>query len=234
MYNDPVSIKKVVNLKDWSFNTEFPADLRFVDVEIHLQYVDINSIRQFEPKERKRRITEDQKEKFNKLIRTKLFDNYEVIGTSKKPRGIKTQIAFSTLNEIEALNFVASIFIKKIDGARKRRQKKELAFYCVKMTVVIEIEGFENGLQQIEDRFVIIRAKSQEDAYLKLEKMKDDYVQPYLNSDGRFVRWRIESFDDSYETEIKSVDDLYNPDGVEVYSKFRSRRLTKEQAWDGK
>jgi len=45
---------------------------------------------------------------------------------------------------------------------------------------------------------------SQEDAYLKLEKKKDDYIQPYLNSDGRFVRWRIESFDDSYETEIKT------------------------------
>jgi len=129
---------------------------------------------------------------------------------------------------------VASIFINKIDGARKRRKKKELAFYCVKMTVVVEIEGFEDGLQQIEDRFVIIRAKSQEDAYLKLEKKKDDYIQPYLNSDGRFVRWRIESFDDSYETEIKNVNDLNTPDGVEVYSKLRSRRLTKEKAWDGK
>lgn len=102
------------------------------------------------------------------------------------------------------------------------------------MTVVIEIEGFEDGLQQIEDRFVIIRAKSQEDAYLKLEKTKDDHLQPYLNSDGRFVRLRIESFDDSYETEIKNVGDLNNPDGIEVYSKFRSRRLTKEKAWDGK
>jgi len=61
----------------------------------------------------------------------------------------------------------------------EKEEKKELAFYCVKMTIVIEIEGFEDGLQQIEDRFVVIRAKSQEDAYLKLEKKKDDYIQPY-------------------------------------------------------
>jgi len=27
------------------------------------------------------------------------------------------------------------------------KEKKELAFYCVKMTIVIEIEGFEDGLQ---------------------------------------------------------------------------------------
>jgi len=70
--------------------------------------------------------------------------------------------------------------------------------------------------------------------HLKSEKKKDDYIQPYLNSHGRFVRWRIESFDDSYETEIKNVNDLNTPDGVEVYSKLRSRRLTKEKAWDGK
>ena len=37
---------------------------------------------------------------------------------------------------------------------------KEAAFYCVKMTVASEIEG-------IEDRFVIIKAKSHEDAYLR-------------------------------------------------------------------
>jgi len=30
------------------------------------------------------------------------------------------------------------------------------------------------------------------------------------------------------------VNDLNTPDGVEVYSKLRSSRLTKEKAWDGK
>lgn len=106
MCKDQVSIKKILNLNDWSLNVEFPADLRFVDVEIRLQYVDINSISQFEPKERKKRIAEDQKEKFNKLIQTNLFDNYEIIGTSKKPRGIKTRIAFSFLNDIETLDLL--------------------------------------------------------------------------------------------------------------------------------
>jgi len=90
MCNDQVSIKKILNLNDWSLNVAFPADLRFVEVEIYLQYVDIHSISQFEPKERKKRTTEDRKEKFDKLIQSNLFDNYEIIGTSKNPRGIRT------------------------------------------------------------------------------------------------------------------------------------------------
>lgn len=227
-------LTRIESLKDWIFDSDFSADLSFVDVDIHLKYVDVEPLIQFEPKDRKKRIKEDQKEKFDKLIRTNLFDNYEIIGTPKIPRGIKTRIAFSILNEIESLDYVNNIFINKIDGARKKRQKKELSFYCVKMTVVIEIEGIENGLQTIEDRLVIIKAKSQEDAYLKLEQKKDEHSAPYLNCEGRFVRWRIESFDDCFETEINNISNLNAPEGVEVYSKFRSRRLKKGNAWDGR
>jgi hypothetical protein len=232
--NHQVPGGKILNLNDWPLDPHFLNDIGFVDVNIHIKYIDIDSISQFEPKERKKRTTEDQKGKFDELIQTNLFDNYEIIGSSKKPREIRTRIAFSTLNNIESLAYVDHIFINKIDGFRKKRQKKQSAFYCVKMTVVIEVEGFENGLQQVEDRFVVIKANSHDDAYLKLEKKKDKYSEPYLNSDGRLVRWRIESFDDSYETDIKSASDLNNPNGVEVYSKFRSRRLTKDKTWNGK
>jgi hypothetical protein len=57
-----------------------------------------------------------------------------------------------------------------------------------------------------------------------LEKQKERYVEPYLNSDGRFVRWRIDAFDDCYLTDILSPADSDNPEGVEVYSKLKSRK----------
>lgn len=234
MYNDQVLVDKISSLKDWSLNLNFPAELRYAEVAIMLQYVDVNSISHFEPKERKKKIDEDQREKFQKLIQTYLFNDYKIIGTSKRPKGIKTRIPFSILYDIEKLPYVEGVIFIKIDGARKKRQKKVQRYFCVKMTAVIEIEGYQDGLQKIEDRFVIIKAQSQDDAYLKLEKQKENYVAPYLNSDGRFVRWRIESFDDSYEIELHNITDLNNPEGVEVYSKFRSRRLKKEKAWDGK
>jgi len=231
---EEIPLIKTEGLKEWSLDPDFSVDSRFADVNIHLKYVDVETLIQFEPKERKKRIKEDQQEKFDQLIRTNLFDNYEIIETSKIPRGIKTRIAFSILNDIESLDYVCNIFINKIDGARKKRQKKVLSFYCVKMTVVVEIEGIEDGLQTVEDRLVIIQAKSQEDAYLKLEQKKHEYSVPYLNSDGRFVRWRIESFDDYFEIGINKMNDFNDPGGVEVYSKLRSRRLKKGSAWDGR
>ncbi len=101
------------------------------------------------------------------------------------------------------------------------------------MTVAIEIEGLEKGMQTFEERFVIVKAKSQDDAYQKMENQKKSYVKPYLNSDGRQVRWRIESFDDCYETGVDKLSEFNNPEGVEVYSKLKSRKLTPERIWDG-
>jgi len=234
MSNDQIPFNEMTLLNEWSLDQNFPDGLRFVDLDIHLKYTDVNLLSDFEPKERKRLIDKDHKENFNKLIQTGLFADYELIGDLKRPRGIKTRIAFSALKEIQSLDFVGGISIKKIDGAKKKRLRKQLIFYCIKMTIVAEIEGFDNGLQQVEDRFVIVKAKSNEDAYEKLEKQKSEYELRYLNSDGRFVRWRIESFDDCYQTDIKTFKDLNTPLGTEVYSKYRSRRLTKGTARNGK
>ena len=142
MTNKKTSVNKTLGLDNWTFDANFPASGRFAEVSIHLEYIDINSISHLEPKERKKRIREDQKQKFHKLIHTNLFNEYEIIGTSSKPRGIKARISFHILNTIEKLDFIDSIFIIKIDGAKKKRAKKASSgFYCVKMTVVIEIEG---------------------------------------------------------------------------------------------
>ena|ERR1700761_7106962 len=110
--------------------------------------------------------------------------------------------------------------IEKTEGFRNK-------YYCVKMTVVIDVEGVTPKKQDIEERFVLIRASSFDDAYKKMENQKDDYAEPYLNSDGRLVSWRIDSFDDCYVTDITSPGDLDKPEGVEVYSKLSSRKAKK-------
>jgi len=102
------------------------------------------------------------------------------------------------------------------------------------MTVVIEVEGIKSRKQSIEQRFVLIKATSSDDAYDKLEKQRDDYTVTFLNPYGRFVRWRIESFDDCFETGISGPKDLENSEGVEVYSKLKSRKLEHKTLWDGK
>lgn len=230
----PKKANKIYGLEDWVLDKNYPNNKRIVEVSIHLQYPDITPFYEYEPAVRKKKIQQDQKEKFNKLIATKLFDDFKLIGKPRRPSGITVTIPYSHLAKIKGLDYISSIYIKKIDSATKIIREDPEPFYCVKMTVAIEVEGRTSGIQTIEERYVLIKAKSRDDAYKKLEKRKNDYAEPYLNSDGHFVRWKIESFDDYFETEISGFADLNNPNGAEVFSKFKGRKLKKENIWDGK
>lgn len=216
---------KVLGLDDWIFDKAVPDSERMTQVGIHLLYPDTKVWFDLTPPERKARINLDQSEKFQKLIDLKLSHQYTVIGEKRNPRGIKIKITYTKLQDIANFDFIGTIHIESIDYATKIKSKPTLRFFCVKMTVAVEVEGHVKGMQTIEDRFVIIKAKSSDDAYNKLEKKKDDYAEPYLNSDGGLVRWKIESFDDCYETYIQTSDDFNKPEGVEVYSKLRGRRI---------
>ena len=139
-------------------------------------------------------------------------------------------------NLLMELNFISGVHIKSIDHAIliNKVESKRDSYFCIKMTVVVEIEGLSAKKQDIEERFVLIKAKSFEEAYEKLEQKKDTYAQPYLNPNGRFVRWRIESFDDCYETDIIELEDVDSPEGVEVYSQLKSRKSKAGTFWDGR
>ncbi|WP_295795455.1 DUF4288 domain-containing protein [Mucilaginibacter sp.] len=229
-------MKKIYGLKEWALDKSILNAKRFVDVKIVFSYPDLKQLIEFKPKERIKKIDDIFKKNLSRLIALNLFETYEVNGTKRRPRGVTAKIKFNLLNAIAKLDFVASCWIESIDYATKIEKNEPLKprYFCVKMTLVIEVEGIKSRKQNIEQRFVLINATSSDDAYDKLEKQKDDYNEPYLNSDGRFVRWRIDSFDDCYETDINTPKDLDCPEGLEVYSKLKSRRLKDKTVWDGK
>ena len=198
---------------------------------IYLKYPKLENVVKFDFPERKKYQENFLRINFQKLIESKYFDSYELIGSKRNPRGIKTKLTLASTLKLKKKTFIGNIFIDKLDGAKKKLNKPLLAFFCVKMTVSIQIEGFKEGMQSCEDRYVLIKAKNPEDAYNKVEKQEKDYAKPYLNSDLRLVSWKIESYDDCYETFIDNINDFNKPEGVEVYSKLRSRKLTKERAW---
>ncbi|MBI3134645.1 MAG: DUF4288 domain-containing protein [Bacteroidetes bacterium] len=228
-------MKKAVNIDDWIFTKKLSDKKRLTDVSIHLKYPEIKGLIKYSPTERKNKIKQDLQNKLKKLIDKQPFTHYSVIGTKTKPRGVRTTISLFELRKISRLDFVQTIFINNVTHARKKRQPtKSFAFYCVRMTAAIEIEGRKKGLQTIEERFVLVKAHSFEDAYKKIEKQKKSYAEPYLNSSGELVRWKTESLDDCYLTDICTLEDLDNPEGVEVFSALKNRRLTPERYWDGK
>jgi len=230
-------MNKIENLKDWQLDKGFSNAERRADIEVWLRYPDERQFIEFKPKERIRKIDQDHKEKLNRLSALNILEKVEVTGTKKRPRGVRASIKYDSLRQLSKLDFIKGISIISIKHAvniKNEDQTPHSEYFCVKMTVVIEIEGLSSKKQSIEKRFVLIKATSPDEAYEKLEKTKDEYAAPYLNSDGRFVRWRIESFDDCYSTGITKLKDLDNPEGAEVFSKLGSRKNKSRTAWDAK
>lgn len=100
-------------------------------------------------------------------------------------------------------------------------------WYCVRALVVIRIEDQASGMQGTEDRFVLVRATSEEDAKRRLKRMWREYANPYLNADGRMVSWQIERVTEVYTL----LDTELDASGTEVYSELGNRRMRPRYVW---
>jgi hypothetical protein len=123
---------------------------------------------------------------------------------------------------------VGSIYVTRVAGRRRRRSPKSpLAWYCVRAFVVIRIERVKSGMQMTEDRFILVRGSSIEDAKKRLKRQWREYAIPYLNSNGEMVSWSLDRVTDAYDTGLIEID----PVGTEVYSKGGQRRIRPEYVW---
>jgi hypothetical protein len=169
------------------------------------------------------------------VLATGKLSNWKLLKDTDRRKGryygVRGEIKLLDLSAIAQLAAVDRIQIEKTNGKKHRRPqaaKKKLGYYCVKMTVAIQIEGCRQGLQTWEERYVLYRAFSETEAATKAKEAASDYEKPYLNSEGLLVRWKVESVDDVYEVVQENAKDL---DGAEVFSKLHGRRLTAERTW---
>jgi hypothetical protein len=223
-----------IDLTGWKLDSKINEDQRLVTVTIHLKYPDITPFLELKRKKRIKAIDQDYQSKLSIIVSSGVFSDYEITGTSKRPIGIKATLALNLLEELEVDHLISGITVHNVANAKKLAVKSKgiEKFFCVKMTVIIEIENLKSKKQDIEERLVLIKATSANDAYEKLDDKNGGYATPYLNPHGRLVRWRIYSLDDCYETDIITPKDIELPEGVEVYSKLKSKK--RKTVWDGR
>jgi hypothetical protein len=125
---------------------------------------------------------------------------------------------------------VRSVVLLAVPGRRRQRTERSKPWFCVRARVVIQVEGEERGLQTVEDRFMLVRATSAEDAVRRLLPQWREYAKPYLTSNGQLVRWKFEEVTDIYEAVLENDENL---DMAEVYSQLRGRRMRPEFVWRG-
>jgi hypothetical protein len=122
---------------------------------------------------------------------------------------------------------VVDVEVARIEGREPVREKAGERFFGVLARYAVEVEGRRRGMQTIEERTLLVRARSEDGAARKVVRSARAYGQPYLNDDARLVRWRLEEIIDVYDTTTSALGDE-----LEVYSKLESRRLTPARVWD--
>ena len=202
-------------------------------IRIHLKYPNYKDLLNLKPNERIKVIRQRKRNNYKEFISTLDKHDFSRIGSRIDPFGLeinctKTEILkFNKDKRIENISILVSE-----DEADFDIESIEL-YYAVVTRFAIQIENRTKGLQDYEDRILMIKAKTGEEAEKKLKKGFKSYEKPYFNPLGELVRWKFEEFIDNYETSYDSLEDMLTDDkeGIEIFSRLKSRRLNKDRAW---
>ena len=193
----------------------------------YFKYPSLAVLKKLSPKERVAYIEKKFRNDLNKLEEKLKNDNFKVIGTKRKPRGIEVESNPGTLKTIQKLPFIDKSYIT----AKKNHVELSEPYYCFKIILKIQVEGKLKGIQTVEEKFVLVKANSWHKAETKLKRDLKDYEKPYLNPYGQLVRWKFDSIEESYHTFITEKGDFNKP--VEVFSQLSTRRMNAKDIWNG-
>ena len=118
--------------------------------------------------------------------------------------------------------------ILRIEGKRRKRQiRSEPTWFAVKARFAIQDEDLTQGMQDYEDRILLVQARSFQDAERRAMREVCRYGMVLLTATGHFYRWTFEAILNIYETFIDEID----PNGMEVCSEMKKRRIKPEYEW---
>jgi hypothetical protein len=149
----------------------------------------------------------------------------EVTSTS---HGLRCTLRVMDLDRIRRLSGAGYIWVRRVKGLRRSSSKHHEEWFAVRGRVAIQTEGQTRGLQQYEDRILLVRGRTSREAERRALREFVNYAKlVYLTVSGRRVRWKLEKVIDIYETDVPELD----PKGTEVWSSLHARRMRKEYEW---
>lgn len=239
-----IDMSFIPELKDWKFKKgSFPNGETKMTVRIIIDYpsnikTPDKKVMAMTPTQRSKIINDHIIKHTNPVIRKFKLTDYKWIKPDKHLHGIELKTTLDVYKKLKKVKTII-VHISRISGGKKIIKKREGGiwggFFCVKVTIAIQIEKAKKGMQTWEERYILIKAKSFDDAFNKVEKNAKNYTSgPYINPYGQLVRWKIESYDDCYHTSIYNPKQLNDEEGVEVFSTLKLRKMTKDRYWNGK
>ena len=199
---------------------------RSVTIDVTVKEPSHRSVFALPPSQRMRALKNLQNRRTKALAAAlRRLRSIEVVPTS---HGLRCKLRVEDLDQVRKLPGVGYIWVRRVEGLRRSPPKPQEEWFAVRGRVMIQIEGQKKGLQNYEDRILLVRARTFREAERRALREFVDYAKLlYLNRSGRIVRWQLEKIIDVYETDLEELD----PRGTEVWSSLHSRRMRKEYEW---
>lgn len=182
------------------------------------------------PKRRRALVHAWRSEEYDRLRGEVPFppSSYERIEFNGDPVGMVVTAPAAAIARLSRLEHAESVVVKRVRGRRaKRPSRKSEELYAVKARFVTQVEGQRAGLQEIEDRIIVVAASSRAHAERQVRRVCAMDEGVILLTSGHFRR-RV--FEEVLEV-CEAPDAEFNPAGTEVYYEYRKRRLARQHAW---
>ena len=197
-------------------------------VRVHLGPAPIQKVLYLAPAARRQVHEEWYSKIFGRVLSTVPATNMVFSKKYPRRRTFTCTIAGEDLTAVRRIPGVMMVSILSIAGRQRRKLKQvNVLWYAVQARFAIQIEGRTRGMQSYEDRIVVVKAFSFEDAERRLRRKFRDYATPHLNPYYEMVRWNFERVLDVYQMN----DTEFDPRGAEVFSTLRERRMRPEFEW---
>ncbi len=146
---------------------------------------------------------------------------------------IQTWIEPKFLEKISRDKNIHHILVKKIKGVRVKKSKilknTSWAWYTVKALIAVQIENQTRGPQSHEERFVVVKARSEKEAAQKFKRHQLRNEEMYFNFKLQIVRWHLIKILDVYELYGITFPDQNSM--TEIFSSISEGKVTPETAW---
>lgn len=225
-------MSKIIDLGPWGLSQDNPEALtQLASAHIHLPYLGYQSVISLAPSDRIKQIAAHYRQAYRQLIALLPDTDFTRIGSRIRPTGIAAKLRLNQLLHLLQQPCVGGITIQSIENLTPKKAVPKPLFWSIQARFAIQVENETTGMQRFENRLLLIRAPTEEEAKQKLLRSFEVYAEPYLNSAGLLVRWQFEAFTDSYCLDINSSEELLSEQGVEIFSTLGKRRLRLGMGW---
>ena len=95
-----------------------------------------------------------------------------------------------------------------------------MGWHSVRLLIRCTVKGQPKRIPLYEDRIVVVRAKSHDQAQQKARRIANKHEVPYKNPFGNTICWRVTKVYESVELFADEVKDGKFKDGAQIYWRF--------------